>query len=220
MVNLLSNKHTFWQALIIAFVIFWTGIMLGIMFEGSRASKLEKFYLNSETELFDVQLKSELLKLFNYDCDLALEENINFAERIYNEAKTLEKYDASNKITEDIINIHRRYDLLRTMLWKNLIELQSACPKKTNTIVYLYQYDQPSIETQAKQITMSKVLLDLKRKYGDEAILIPIAYDTDVKSLSLLIDKYDIENFPVVFINQKHEIADLSTAKDLEKYLE
>src|SRR3989344_7284983 len=101
MIKLSENKHAFWQALIIAFVIFWTGIMLGIIFESSRASKLEKFYLNSETEIFDIQLKSDLLKLFKYDCDLALEENINFAERIYEEAKTLEKYDSSNKITED-----------------------------------------------------------------------------------------------------------------------
>ncbi len=218
--GIISNKHTFWQAFIIAFVIFWTGIMLGVIFESSRASKLEKFYLNSETEIFDIQLKSDLLKLFKYDCDLALEENVNFAERIYSEAKTLEKYDASNKITEDIINIHRRYDLLRTILWKNLIELQESCPKKTNTFVYLYQYDKPSIETQAKQITMSRVLLDLKRKYGDEVILIPIAYDTYVKSLSLLIDKYDIKKFPVVFINQKHKIIELSTVKELENYIE
>ncbi len=216
----MDNKHTFWQAFIIAIIIFWTGIMLGILFENSRTSKLEGFYRSSETEIFDVQLTGNLLaNTLNFDCTTALEENIKFAERTYQEARTLEKYDNSNKITEDIIEIHKKYDLLRTMLWINMIEFQEKCPSETNIVVYLYQYVEPSINTQAKQITMSKITLELKKKYGDKVILIPIAYDTDVKSLNILKSKYQINEFPVILINQKNKIIELLTVEELEKYL-
>ena len=216
----MDNKHAFWQAFVIAVIIFMAGIMLGIVFENSRTSKLEGFYRSSETEIFDVQLTGNLLaNTLNFDCSTALEENIKFAERIYQEARTLEKYDESNKITEDIINIHKKYDLLRTMLWINMIEFQKKCPKETNTVVYLYQYIEPSIEIQAKQNTMSKIILELKKKYGDKVILIPIAYDTDVASLNLLKARYEIKEFPVVIINQEYKTTKLSTLEELEKYM-
>lgn len=217
----MNSKHSFWQALVIALIIFWTGIMLGILFENNRTSKLENFYKSSETQIFDVQLTGNLLlNSPNQDCSIALLENIEFADKIYEEAKTLEKYDASNKITEDVVKLHSRYDLLRTMLWINAITLQEKCPNETNIVVYLYQYIEPSINTQAKQITVSKVTSDLKKKYGDKVLLIPIAYDTDVKSLSLLRSKYQLNEFPVVMINQKNKINDLTTVEELEKYLE
>ena len=52
-----SNKHVFWQAFVVAFVIFWTGILIGVWFEDSRYNDLEKFYFNSETDLFDISLE-------------------------------------------------------------------------------------------------------------------------------------------------------------------
>jgi len=217
----MNSKHSFWQALIVAIIIFWTGIMLGILFENSRTSKLENFYKSSETQIFDIQLTGNLLmNEANPDCNTALQDNIDFADRIYEEAKTLEKYDASNKITDDIVKLHSRYDLLRTMLWLNVIGLQEKCSNQTNIVVYLYQYVEPNIDTQAKQVAISKVTSDLKKKYGDKVLLIPLAYDTGVKSLSLLRSKYQINEFPVVIVNQKNKITGLNTVEELEKYLE
>ncbi len=214
-----NNKHAFWQALVMALIIFWTGIILGVLFENSRINKIEEFYKQSETDILDIQLASDILNAYNFDCNFALYESISFADRIYEEAKTLEKYDASNKITEDMINLHKRYDLLRTILWRNTIMLQEKCPKKVNVVVYLYEYVNPSINTQAKQIALSKVLLDLKKKHGDKIILIPIAYDTNVKSLSLFREEFSLDKFPVIFINQKNKVTELTTIENLEPYL-
>jgi len=216
---MVNNKHAFWQALIITIVIFWTGIMLGVLFESSRADKLEKIYFNAETDIFDIQLESDLLTLLDADCEIATKGTIDFADQIYKEAKTLEKYDASTRITEEIIDIHKRYDLLRTMLWKNTIELQEKCPSTTNSIVYLYEYNNPATNTQAKQITFSKVLSDAKTKYGDKIILIPIAYDTGVKSLDLFKKTYDLDKAPIIIINQEDIIKEIPTVEMIEKYL-
>lgn len=219
MIKLEDNKHAFWQAFIVALIIFWTGIMLGIWFESSRTTKLDDIYTKSETDIFDIELESDILKMSYFDCDIAMQANINFAEQIYEEAKKLEKYDSSNKITEDVAELHRRYDLLRTMLWVNTIEFKKLCPDKTNSVVYLYQYTEPGIETQAKQITFSKVLLDLKKKYREKIILIPIASDAKIKSLDLLKHKYNITVNPVVIINEKYIISKLSSLEELEKYI-
>ena len=55
----MGNKNTFWQALVLALVIFWTGILLGVMFEGARANKLESYYLDSETGIFDINFRRD-----------------------------------------------------------------------------------------------------------------------------------------------------------------
>jgi len=214
-----NNKHVFWQALIIALLIFWTGILLGAWFEEGRISKLDQFYYDSETNIFDISLQGQILVNNNFSCGLIANESIDFADRIYAEAKSLEKLDASNKITEDALRLHKRYDLLRTMLWSNLIVQGKKCEKNFNVVVYLYQYNNPSINTKAKQDVMSKVLLDLKTKYSNKVILIPIAYDTEIKSLNYLMVKYNLKDQPQTIINQKDVFTELSTVEELEKYL-
>ncbi len=213
-----GNKHSFWEALLMALVIFWTGIILGIFFENARADRLRNYYLDSETEIFDLNMQSLISSKDGLSCGDIMEQNVFFADKIYDEAKKLEKYDSSTKITSEVFNLHRRYDLLRTMLWNNLIS--SNCSDSVNIIIYLYEYDEPSIDLQARQITLSRVLLDLKEKYKDEIILIPIAHDTGVKSLELLRKKYELNNLPVIFINQKYKIEELASLEDLEKIIQ
>lgn len=215
---MLGNKHTFWQALIVALVIFWTGIILGVLFEGARADKLTNYYFDSETALYDNFLQEKILSSTG-NCELIANESIAFADRIYYESKTLEKYDSSSAITEDTLRLHRRYDMLRTMLWLSLKERTVKCPDAFNTVVYLYQYDDPSPEMQAVQGATSNVLLDLKEKYGDSVILVPIAYDTDVASLSLALANYSIASYPAVIINDRNIVYGLSSVEELERYL-
>ncbi|MBU0761044.1 MAG: hypothetical protein KJ600_04150 [Nanoarchaeota archaeon] len=215
----LGNKHVFWEAFVIAMVIFWTGIFLGILFETSRADKIEKLFFEAETDIFDIYLEGEITSLLGSNCELALSENIDFADRIYFEARKLGKYDAATRITTDIVRLHKRYDLLRVMLWKNMIQLQEQCPGSTNVIVYLYEYDNPSANKQAIQITFSKVLADLKKKHGDSVVLIPIAYDTNVKSLNLFKERYNLRTTPIVIINQKQIITELKSVEELEEII-
>lgn len=219
MVNLLSNKNVFWQAFLVAFVIFWTGIILGIMFEDFRNQKAEKLFYDTETEIFDIQLQGDILLSSEFSCETVIRESILFADRIFKEARELEKYDASNKITGEALRLHRRYDLLRTMLWNNLIESEEKCGEQVNVVVFLYNYNNPAPPSQALQLTIGKVLLELKEEYGDEIILIPIAADMDVMSLALLQDKYKVSSVPIVIINQEHLLTGLITKKQVEQYL-
>ncbi len=214
-----NDKHVLWQSFLVAIVIFIVGIFLGTLFEQSRVNKIKELYFDAETDLFDVQLQNDILSSFEFDCDVSVRESIDFADRIFSEALLLEKYDDANKITPDVINLHKRYDLLRVSLWKNLILIRENCEKEVNVLVYLYDYVNTPVEMQSMQNAFSNSLVSLKKKKGDELILIPIAYDTGVKSLNIMLKKYNITNYPAVIINDKNVLYDLDSVEDIEKYL-
>lgn len=216
---MVNNKHVFWQAFVIASLIFWIGILIGVFFENQRTQKLEDVYSNYETELFDFELYSDIIFNSNFTCNHITKESIILADKIYAEALKLEKYDTSNKITKDLIQLHKRYDLLRTMLWNNIIQTNKKCNLNINTVIYLYKYDNPSLTTKGIQGAMSNLLIDLKEKHKNKIILIPIAIDTEVKSLELMKKNYGITTFPSIFINQKHLITELKSLEYIEKYL-
>jgi len=219
MVKILDNKHIFWQAFLLASIVFWIGLLLGISFEKSRINEIEGFYFDSETDLFDFELSTELVYGSNSSCDILYGESVVFAEKIFKEASKLEKYDDSNKITKELISLHRRYDLLRILLWQDIAKINQQCENKVNIVVYLYQYIDPSLTTKATQGAMSNSLIELKQKYKNQIILIPIAVDTNVASLDFLRKKYGLEIIPTIFVNDEHEFNSLEEISNIESIL-
>jgi hypothetical protein len=216
---MVNNKHVFWMAAVIALAVFWTGIVLGVIFENSRVNELEGNYFDSETDIFDYQLLSDISFDSDANCSVILERSVIFADRIFEEAVKLEKYDSSNKVTQELITLHRRYDFLRTLLWDKIIKSKKECGALVNTAVYLYEYDNPSVQTKATQAAMSNFLVDLKREYEDNLILIPIAGDTNIESLTFMREIYDLDSFPVILINEKFKFETLESLKDVSEVL-
>ena len=87
-------------------------------------------------------------------------------------------------------------------------------------MVYLYKLNDLSLEDKAKQSVFSNVLTDVKEKYGSKIMLIPIAADTGIPSIELLLDAYNVTELPVILINEEIQLNDLDEVKELEKYLE
>jgi hypothetical protein len=216
----MSKKSTFWQALIVAAFIFIIGILIGVYFENSRVQKMQDVFYNSETNINDFELSSRIIFQSNLSCQLIKEKSTSFADQVYADAIMLEKYDNSNQLTERFLPLHKRYDLLRTILWKDIIDNKKVCKNQINTIVYLYNYDKPSIETQGIQGAISNYLTDLKNKYGENITLIPIAADTGIDSLNSIRQVYNLKKIPVVIVNEKYKIEDISNLKEIEKYLD
>ena len=67
---------------------------------------------------------------------------------------------------------------------------------------------------------MSRVLLDVKEKNKDEVILIPIAADTNVNSVELLMKSYNVEKIPTIIINDKILVSELIKVEEIESYLD
>ncbi|PIN93651.1 hypothetical protein COU56_03330 [Candidatus Pacearchaeota archaeon CG10_big_fil_rev_8_21_14_0_10_31_9] len=215
---LTSNKHVFWQALLITFLIFALGLVFGVYIEEIRNDNANTIFYQSETDLFDTLSLAYLLNSQELSCQELGEVYVKFADKIYLEARNVRQFDDSSKITSSTKYIHKKYDLLRTILWINIIDIQKKCPD-INSIVYLYEYNTDDLNKKAEQGVFAKILSDLKDKEGNSFILIPIAVDNDIYSLNSFIDSKNIKEFPVIIINDKNYIYNLTTVEELEKYL-
>ncbi len=215
-----NQKYVFLQALIIAFVIFNIGIFFGYKLETSRIDKINNWYIQSEIELLDQRIQKDAFEFLELNCDAMVEENINFADRIYEEALVIDKYEKANRINEDIILQHKRYDLLRTLFWINSMKIKEKCNSSYHNLVYFYQYNDVSIEKKAKQKVFSNLLFQIKQEKKAEIMLIPIAADNDIGSINLILDRYDITELPVILIDEKIKLTDIESVEDIRKHLD
>lgn len=199
--------------------MFLIGMYVGIVFEDRNLNQAENFFSQSEISLMDIVALNNLLDAGDLSCEAIKKSNFDFADKIYEEALLLEDYEKVGKIQDNLVFIHRKYDLLRTFLWMNAIKVKSKCESNFSTVVYIYNYELKDLTIRAKQSVWSKILIDLKRKRGDDVLLIPIATSDDFISLGALTKKFNISKYPVVIVNEEHIFYDLESSEDLEKYL-
>jgi len=215
---MLNQKHAFWEALIITLFIFGLGILIGIFIENSRAARISEIYLKSEINLLDIQIQSDLINS-KVDCDQAIKKNIEFGDRIYEDAKKLQRYEDANKITDSLKEQHKRYDLLRLLFWLNSIKLKERCGDSFHTVVYLYDYSLKNREERAKQKVFSRFLHELKKEKGDDVMLIPIAKNLNLTSIELVLAEYNISDVSVI-VDEKlvvNRVEDLYKVKEWVK---
>ena len=218
-----DSRNAFWQALILTVAIFLIGISIGIAYEGSRLTKVNDYYTLSEISLMDAFALSKLTDVINAtdaaSCKVLIDSNTEFADRIYNEAIILERYEDSGRLTDSIKLSHKKYDLLRTLLWINLMNIPETCKKDTSVIIYLYEYNTEDLVKKATNRVWSRILFDLKQKVGNNILLIPIAADSDLTSLNSLILKFNIYDYPVLIIDDKKVLFEVGSVDEIEKYL-
>ena len=214
-----SKKHVFWEALLVTILIFGLGLLFGSAFESLRIDKLNEYYSQSEVSLMDIIALDRLTDLDYSNCNILINSNLEFADKIYEEAKLLEKYDSSGRLSNSLWGVHKKYDLLRTFLWINSIKVSNKCKKDFHSLVYLYEYRSPDLAKQATQSVWSKILSDLKQEEGRNIVLIPIAVDSNLTSLNSLLKPLNITKYPVVVIDNKIIVSDLNSVDNLKKYL-
>jgi len=182
-----------------AIFIFGIGLLLGMFIENSRENELAQLYTNSEIDLLDVKIQSEILNLGEINCGEAVIKNIEFGDKVYEDAKLLDRYESASKLKDSLTQQHKKYDLLRTLLWLNSIKIKEKCGENLfHTVVYLYEYHPESLEEKSRQRVFSRFLEELKDKEGNNIILIPIARNLNVSSLDFLIEGYGIDQTSII----------------------
>ncbi len=212
-----SKKNVFWEALIITIVIFLAGLLLGMLAEISNTNKVSNLYLNSQISLSDAAATSSLLDNNSVNCEIIKKDNINVANRIYREAKILELYEDSGKLTDSMKLLHKKYDLLRALLWISNQKSLTRC-KNYDLIIYLYDYGTDNPAEKATQNVWSKILFNVKVQNKD-VLLLPIAANQNLTTVEYLIRKYDIRQFPAVIINDNKIIYNLENATTISQAL-
>ncbi len=212
-----SDKHVFWEALVITLFIFGCGILLGVFIENSRAGDIQDLYDKSEVNYLDIKLQSEIYSLQDLDCESAIKENIEYGNSVYEDAIVLQRYEDAGRITDSLVQEHRKYDLLRTMFWLNSIKIKERCGD-FHTVVYMYEYDLEDLEKKSEQEVFSRFLKDLKDEYEDEIVLIPIAYNLDLSSVDLMKQSYGIEETGIL-VDEDLLVSDISDLDKIREYL-
>tara|TARA_Y100000310_G_scaffold255699_1_gene263255 strand:- start:773 stop:1423 length:651 start_codon:yes stop_codon:yes gene_type:complete len=212
----MGGKNVFWQALIFTIVIFGLGLMSGFFLENYRTSEVFYGLIDSELDILDDQIRERVVEEFDVDCDLAKKSSFDFADKIYGDALKLDAYNSASKFTDSLKILHKRYDLLRVLLWAESIDLKEKCGNDFNIIVYLYNYKTTNLDIKSKQMFYSRLLFDLKTAHPDDLMLIPLAVDTDLGSVNLIIENYKISEFPSIIINEDMILTDILTYDELE----
>lgn len=213
---MVSSKYAFLGALAFTIIVFVFGLLFGFFIEDTRSKSLEENLWKSEISLLDEQTRENLFGVFDVRCNITESNLFSFADRIYEESKKLEKYDSISKFSDSLRVVHKRYDLLRVMLWTEAIELKKTCKSNFHTVVYFFDYGNADIETSAKQLTYSKLLAELKSKYGNSVLLIPIAANLNLSSVDIIMSSYNVSSRPFILIDENISFSGLPTFSELE----
>lgn len=216
-----SQKYAFLYALIVTIIIFNVGIFMGYKLESYRINKINDWYFQSELELLDQRIQGDAFNFIDFNCNTLVEENIKFADKIFEEAQIIDRYEKASRINDEIISLHKKYDLLRTLFWINSIKIKEKCNSDYDNIIYFYKYNDASINQKAKQRFFSNLLFQIKQEKGDGVMLIPIAADNNLSAIDMILDKYQIKtkDLPIILINEKTKISEINSKEDIEKYL-
>jgi hypothetical protein len=218
MISRRGNKAAFWQALVFAIVVFALGMALGLFIESDRADRVQDVLLQAEISLLDEQLRNRVVEDLGVGCAEARTSTFVFADRIFEEARRLEDFDSSSTFGNALTLLHKRYDLLRLMLWSEAVRLRDYCGDDYHTLVYLFAYETQDIEQAGVQKALSRVLLDVKGAHGGDLLLIPIAGNLNISSVDLVLEAHGIEKLPAILVDEKSVIEGLVSVEDLEAY--
>lgn len=216
-----SQKNVFWEALLVAILIFGIGILAGFVLENWRTSSIDLLSQKAELDLLDIRIQNDIFSFGEFDCEEAIKENLEFADKIFEEAKILDRYERASRLSENIKVQHMKYDLLRTLLLMNSKIIKKECNATYIEVVYFYSYDNEDIDIKAKQGVFSRSLAELKERKGSEVLLIPIAADIGASSIRLLLSEYGVSerDLPIVLINRNIKINEITSVDELENTL-
>jgi hypothetical protein len=214
-----NKKKTFWEAFVITALVFILGLLIGVFMESSRLDKFEELYMESEISLTDYFALSQLSTNEEKNCEAIIELNLNFADKIYSDALLLEKYEESNSLTRDLELLHKKYDVLRTLLWINTINSLRECETNFSTVVFLYEFRTKDLNKKAENEVWGKILFDLKQEEAENILLIPIAVDGDSSSIEYLTERLNITKYPSVVIDETKVIEEIISVEELKFFL-
>ncbi|MBU1204094.1 MAG: hypothetical protein KKG60_03450 [Nanoarchaeota archaeon] len=212
-----SQKSIFIKAGILTAIIFGLGIVLGYTLESGRISEIEEEYKKVEIEWADAKLQSLYYQNVPAEyCKASIDENLRFADKVYQQGIRLEKYDNANKITEKFKLEKQKYALLKTEFLLNSISLKEKCSADYVNLVYFYK-DEPNIEEKSAQRVQSVVLEEIKSMFGPDMMLIPLSIDIDISIINIIKSSYNITKTPTLIIEDKKFEGVISKEKILQE---
>jgi hypothetical protein len=213
-----NPKRAFWEALLVTTAVFVFGLFLGASFEANRVDNINQYYLKSETSVMDLMALNDITNINDSDCERLISSSFEFADKIYKEAIILDNYENSAKMNENLKLLHYKYDIMKILLWSNILKIREKCNEEPQIVIYLFEYETEDLEKKARQKVWSKILDEIKQEKGDDFLLLPLAGNIDFTSLNYLKQEFGITELPAVVVNGK-VITELESKENISSYL-
>lgn len=214
-------RKVYIQAGILSLFVLLIGIMIGIWIDNYRLGSIRSALSEADINSYDARLLNSYLQRFGEEyCNVALEQNLAYNNKIYEEGKKIEDKLDANTFNPDVQQEWRRYTLLQTQFWLNSIELKEKCGFDYHTVVHLFRQKNTTIGEEVNNKVQSSVLLDLKEKCGNKIMLIPITADTNLIVVTAIAKQFDISEYPAVIVDESFVFQGVTTADKLNELLQ
>tara|TARA_Y100000034_G_C6856979_1_gene389590 strand:- start:132 stop:800 length:669 start_codon:yes stop_codon:yes gene_type:complete len=216
---MVKQVDVFWKAAIFTLIVFLLGVSLGYFMEGNRIKNIRDEYKQVEVEWADAKLLNSYFQTLNpFLCDASVKENLEFADRVYEEGLKLEKYEKSNKLNGRLLVDKQRYALLKVEFWLNSILIKNKCSVKYVNLIYFYK-DNADGKERVEQETQSVILKELKDKYGSNLMLIPLPLDLNISMINVMKNAHGISKSPSLLINEKIKLEGVYSLEKLDRII-
>jgi hypothetical protein len=215
-----SKLGLFIEAFVLAVLILLIGFTLGFLLESHRLNSIVDEYKEFEVQALDLKLKNYYYQIMDdASCREAINQNLFFADKIYDQGLVIQKYEDSGELLlSSILTEKKKQVLLKAELWLNSIMLKKKCVGSFHTVVYFYSQNPNSVK-EAEQAAISKILKEIKEEKGNSIILIPIAGDLGLDAVDLQLKVYNITYFPTILIDEKVRLEGFKDKEEISSLL-
>jgi len=214
------QTDAFWKALIFTVIVFVIGVYLGVVIEEVRLGAVQDEFDSLVVKWGDLRLQSYYYQsIDDISCEEAIDENLKFGDRIYEDGLLLEEYENANRLTDKLDFEKKKYNLLKTEFYINSLVLKDKCNANYEVFVYFYLDKTEDQDLKVQQNTVSRVLGEVKEQYGPNLILIPLAADMDISVINILLDSYSIGAYPSVWIDSGVVLEGVRSKEEIISFL-
>ncbi len=214
-------RKVYIQAGILSLFVFFIGVMIGIWIDNTRLGNIRSALSEVDINSYDARLLNTYLQRFGKEyCDVALEQNLAYNDKIYEDGRKIEDKINANIFTPEVEQEWRRYTLLQTQFWLNSVELKEKCGFDYHTVVHLFRQKNTTTAEDINNKVQASVLLDLKDKCGNKMMLIPITVDTKLIVVEAVAKQFDISEYPAVIVDESFVFQGVTTKDKLNELLQ
>lgn len=214
-------RKVYIQAGIFSLLVFFIGIIIGIWIDNARLGNIRSTLSEADINSYDARLLNSYLQRFGKEyCNVALEQNLVYNDKIYEEGRKIEDKINANVFTPEVEQEWRRYTLLQTQFWLNSVELKEKCNFDYHTVVHLFRQKNTTTAEEISNKVQGSILLDLKDKCGKKMMLIPITVNTNLIVVEAVAKQFDISEYPAVIIDESFVFQGVTTEDKLNELLQ
>ena len=216
MVAKINHKKLIFVSLILAILIFVSGILIGITLDELRTNDLAIYLNENELQTQSYLIERQFLQTFGQDnCDIAQPRIEELSNQLSEIGETLTKYEAKGLFSgSKYSELKNKYFIFEINLYTILKELKEKCPEEDQNIV-LYFYDQ----NQQESLNQGFILDNLVERDNVTVFSIDRNFNDQDPLVATIKTHYNITASPTIIINFKDKMEGIASLEALRQII-